>query len=93
MPPKIWAKNFKDGQWLTNYRYLSLHVSDDLSGVNTYNAKLNGEWILMEYEPKDQTLTYNFDDKILDKTACELEVVVTDNVGNTTTFKSNFYRK
>ncbi len=93
VPPKIWAKNFKDGQWLTNYRYLSLHVSDDLSGVNTYNAKLNGEWILMEYEPKDQTLTYNFDDKILDKTACELEVVVTDNVGNTTTFKSNFYRK
>ncbi len=90
--PKIRAKNFKNKQWLTNYRYLSLHISDDLSGVNSYNATLNGEWILMEYEPKTSTLTYNFDDKILDRKQCELKVTVTDNVGNTTTFESSFYR-
>lgn len=90
--PKIWAKNFRDNQWLTNYRYLRLHVSDDLSGVDTYSARLNGEWILMEYEPKSNSLTYTFDDKILDKTQCSLEVVVTDNVGNATTFSSTFYR-
>jgi hypothetical protein len=91
--PRVWAKNFKDKQWLTNYRYLRMHVSDDLSGIDTYSARLNGEWILMEYEPKTNTFTYNFDDRILDKTAYELEVVVTDNVGNSTTFTSNFYRK
>ncbi len=90
--PKIRAKNFKNNQWLTNYRYLSLHISDDLSGVNSYEATLNGEWILMEYEPKTSTLTYNFDDKILDRKQCELKVTVTDNVGNTTTFESSFYR-
>jgi murein DD-endopeptidase MepM/ murein hydrolase activator NlpD len=91
--PKIWAKNFKEKQWLTNYRYLSLHISDDLSGVDTYSATLNGEWILMEYEPKTNTITYNFDDIILDKNQCELQVIVTDNVGNSTTFNSSFYRK
>lgn len=90
--PKIRAKNFKNKQWLNNYRYLSLHISDDLSGIDTYKATLNGEWILMEYEPKTSTLTYNFDDKILDEKQCELKVVVTDNVGNTTTFDSSFYR-
>ena len=90
--PKIRAKNFKNNQWLTNYRYLSLQISDDLSGIDTYEATLNGEWILMEYEPKLKTLTYNFDDKILDKKQCELKVVVTDNVGNTSTFNSSFYR-
>ncbi len=91
--PKIRAKNFKEKQWLNNYQYLSLAISDDLSGIDTYNATLNGEWILMEYEPKTNTLTYNFDDKILDKKQCELKVVVKDNVGNTTTFSSTFYRK
>jgi len=91
--PKIRAKNFKEKQWLNNYRYLSLYISDDLSGVNTYSATLNGEWILMEYEPKTNTITYNFDDIILDKKQCELQVIVTDNVGNSTTFTSNFYRK
>ncbi len=91
--PKISSKNFKEKQWLNNYSYLSLRISDDLSGVKTYSATLNGDWILMEYEPKTNTLTYNFDDKILGKTQCELQVTVTDNVGNTTTYNSTFYRK
>jgi len=91
--PKIRAKNFKEKKWLTNYQYLSIHISDDLSGIKTYNAYLNGEWILMEYEPKTNTLTYTFDDKILNKKQCELKVVVTDNVGNSNTFNSTFYRK
>lgn len=91
--PTIRAKNFKEKQWLNNYRYLSLHISDDLSGVDSFSATLNGEWILMEYEPKTNTITYNFDDIILDKKQCVLKVVVTDNVGNSTTFIRNFYRK
>lgn len=90
--PEIRSKNFKDKQWLTNYRYLSLTITDDLSGIDTYTATLNGDWILMEYETKNNTLTYNFDDKILDQKKCELKVVVTDNVGNTSTFTSTFYR-
>ena len=93
VPPTIKARNFKEKQWLSNYSYLSLEIADDLSGVKTYNATLNGEWILMEYEPKTKTLTYNFDDKILNKTECNLKVVVVDNVGNTSTFKSTFFRK
>jgi len=93
IPPKIRTKNFKDKQWLNNYRYLSLIISDDLSGIDTYSATLNGVWILMEYEPKTKTLTYNFDDNILSQTQCELEVIVTDNVGNSNTFTCNFYRK
>jgi hypothetical protein len=93
IPPKIRPKNFKARQWLNNYRYLSLIISDDLSGIDSYSATLNGEWILMEYEPKTKTLTYNFDDNILNQTQCELKVIVTDNVGNSNTFTSSFYRK
>lgn len=91
--PKVRAKNFKEKQWLNNYSYLSVLISDDLSGIDTYAATLNGEWILMEYESKKNTLTYNFDDKVLNEKQYELKVVVTDNVGNTTTFTSTFYRK
>ena len=91
--PLVRAKNFKEKQWLNNYRYLSIYLADDLSGIASYSATINGEWILMEYEPKRKTLTYNFDDIILDKTQCEFKLVVKDNVGNTTTFSRNFYRK
>lgn len=91
--PEITPKNFKEKQWLSNYSYLSLSISDDLSGVDTYTATLNGEWILMEYEPKTNTITYNFDDKIQNATECELKVTVTDNVGNSRTFNGTFFRK
>ncbi|UJH66879.1 M23 family metallopeptidase [Allomuricauda sp. SCSIO 65647] len=91
--PTIKARNFKDRQWLNNYRYLSVQITDDLSGINTYDAYLNDEWILMEYEPKTKTLTYNFDDKIAEETQCELKVIVTDNVGNSSTFERTFFRK
>jgi len=91
--PKIKPKNFKEGQWLNNYTYISLRISDDLSGIDTYKGTLNGEWILMEYEPKTSTLTYNFDQKIADKEKCLLKVVVTDNVGNTTTLEQTFFKK
>lgn len=91
--PKITPKNFKEKQWLTNYKYLAVKITDDLSGINTYSATLNGEWILMEYESKKNTLTYNFDDKIINKKQCELKILVTDNVGNKRELITNFYRK
>ncbi len=91
--PEVRPKNFKEKQWLSNYSYLSLTISDDLSGIDSYSATLNGKWILMEYEPKTNTITYNFDDNIANETECELKVKVTDNVGNSTTFVGNFFRK
>ena len=93
VPPRVEPRNFKEKQWLTNYRYLSLRISDDLSGIASYSGTLNGQWILMEYEPKTNTLTYNFDDRILGERQCDLQVEVTDNVGNTTTFKAQFFRR
>lgn len=93
IPPKIIPRNFKEKQWLSYYNYLSLAISDDLSGIAIYQATLNGEWILMEYDPKTKMLTYNFEDKTLRKTRCYLSVRVTDRVGNTSTFTSTFFRK
>ena len=93
VPPVIRPKNFKPRQWLTNYRYLSLVIADNLSGIATYSATLNGEWILMEYEPKTRTLTYTFDDRVGDARQCDLEVVVSDNVGNTSRYTATVFRR
>lgn len=92
VPPEIRPKNFKEKQWLSNYNYLSMVINDDLSGIDTYSATLNGEWILMEYEPKTNTLTYDFDDERVKATENELKLTVTDNVGNSTTYTTTFFR-
>ena len=92
IPPKVRPRNFAPGKWLNNYQSLSLTISDDLSGIQSYDAFINGKWILMEYEPKKRMISYNFKDNTFSTTQCNLKVVVTDNVGNTTTFEETFYR-
>lgn len=91
--PKVTAVNFQDGKWLSKYRYLTLKITDDLSGIGNYRATINGKWILMEYEYKDNTLTFDFNDNVVSDTKNELKVIVTDNVGNSTTFEATFFRK
>ncbi|MCK7590441.1 M23 family metallopeptidase [Subsaxibacter sp. CAU 1640] len=91
--PTIAPVNFQDGKWLSKYRYLTLKITDDLSGIGNYRATINGKWILMEYEYKDNTLTFDFNDNIVTDTKNELKVIVTDNVGNSATFEATFFRK
>ncbi|HIE44827.1 MAG TPA: M23 family metallopeptidase, partial [Flavobacteriaceae bacterium] len=60
--PTITPKNFKNGQWLSNFRFLKVHIKDNLTGIKKYRATIDGNWILMEYEPKTGILTYDFND-------------------------------
>ncbi len=91
--PEITPANFKKGQWLSKYRYLKIKIEDDFSGVSKYRATVNGKWILMEYDYKTKTLTHDFNDGVITETKNNLKVIVTDNVGNNSTFEALFYRK
>jgi hypothetical protein len=51
---------------------------------------LNGNWILFEYDTKTRRITHNFSDGIVAEGANDLKVIVIDNVGNSTTFESQF---
>lgn len=91
--PRVSPANFYDGQWISGNETLKVKISDDLSGIEAYRATVNGKFILMEYEYKNNTLTHYFSDEILTETENDLKVIVTDNVGNTTTYTAKFYRK
>jgi len=95
-PPKIYPVNFKKGQWLSNFRYMKLHISDSESELSGFNATIDGKWILTEYEYKDGTLIFDFEDNILGETPQAkhiLKVIATDHVGNSTIFETEFFRK
>ncbi len=92
-PPTVKAVNFKDGKWISNNKTLKVKIDDDLSGISSYRATVNGKFILMEYNYKKDVLTYDFNDNIISETENNLKVIVTDNVGNSTTFEATFFRK
>ncbi len=93
LAPSIKPLNFKDQQWMSNYKFLEIEVDDEFSGIKSYRATMNGQWILMEHEPKDKTLIYNFDDIEFDQTQLDFELEVEDQVGNQSVFKATIFRK
>lgn len=93
LAPTIKPLNFKDQQWMSNYKFLEVEVDDEFSGIKSYRATINGQWILMEHEPKDKTLIYNFADIEFDKTQLNFELEVEDQVGNTSVFNATIFRK
>ena len=88
VPPEIKKINFKDQQWLSNYKYLKLNISDDFSGIKTIRGEINGRWILLEYEPKNNTIIYDFSDLNFKETLHKLVIVAEDQAGNKTVFKN-----
>jgi len=61
---------------------LSLEIKDLETGINSYSGSLNGKWILMEYEPKTNTLTHHIGPRTNLQKNNELKIEVTDMLGN-----------
>ena len=80
-----------EGKWVSQDA-IQLQISDSGSGIKTYNGYLNGKWVLFEYDNKTNTITHYFNDDLVLNGANELKVIVTDAMGNSTTFETRFFR-
>lgn len=91
-PPKIKPEKRIGGKWINDLNALTFFISDELSGIKSYNGYLNGKWILFEYESKTKKIVYHFSDGVVDEGRNDLKVVITDNVGNSSIFETHFFR-
>jgi hypothetical protein len=64
-----------------NKDQIKFRISDNLSGINSFNAYINGQWLLMEYEYKTATISSKKLDKSIPLSG-EVVLKVKDNVGN-----------
>ena len=92
IPPKINIVKPIEGKWLSDKKFIQFGISDDLSGIKSYNGYLNGNWILFDYDNKTKKITHNFSDGIVAEGANELKIIVVDNLGNSTIFETRFFR-
>ncbi|MFV8340684.1 M23 family metallopeptidase [Flavobacterium sp. LB3P21] len=90
--PKITMAVPVEGKWISDQKTIQLSIYDELSGIKSYNGYLNGKWVLLEYDNKTRKLTHYFSDGIVADGANDLKVVVIDNVGNSTTFETRFFK-
>ena len=90
--PEILAHNFIPGQDLVNKKKLHFKIKDDFSGISEYEGKIDGEWVLFEYDPKNDSLFYILDeDRIGKGKSHELILTVSDQKNNQSKFVMNFF--
>ena len=89
--PSVKASNFKDGQSVKDLKSLRFKITDDMTGIETYDIYLDDVWVLGKYDAKNALLYYEFDEKMKAGTN-KVKVVVTDGVGNKKTLNMTVVR-
>jgi hypothetical protein len=79
--PVITPVNISANKVMTTQKTINLKASDNLSGIKEYNAFLNGEWVVLEFDAKNKNFTYYFDDTVL-KGENTFEVIISDGCNN-----------
>nr|WP_294794177.1 M23 family metallopeptidase [uncultured Mucilaginibacter sp.] len=89
--PAITPINIKDGSNLAAAKKIYFKMSDNLSGIKSYNGYIDGKWVLMEWDYKTRVLSYTFDNAVAAGKHV-FELTVSDYKSNTKQFKAEFYR-
>ena len=90
-PPTVRISSFPTR--LGRYKGFSVFVEDDVSGGGlSYRGTVDGEWVLLEYDAKNDKLTHTFAHGDVGRGSHRFELTVTDARGNTTVWGRNFTR-
>lgn len=90
--PQVKLISLKEGERLVDKKTITVQIKDDLSCIATFNGYLNDQWILLEYDFKTNTLTYEVNPQAILPDKNFLKLVVTDNLGNSTTLETYFLK-
>jgi hypothetical protein len=92
LPPEIAPVSFLNNNHYSATQIISFRVKDNLSGINSYNGFIDGNWALFEYDAKNDLLFYKIDASRLSPNQNHtLELIITDNKNNIRKFTGSFY--
>jgi hypothetical protein len=90
VPPLI-EPQFAPQANVKKHEKLSVKITDDLSGISSYSAMIDGKWALMEYDAKDDVLEHFFSPAHIKRNQTHtLVLTVMDKRLNVSTFETTF---
>ncbi len=87
--PQLRAINIINNKVMTNESSIKFALTDNLSGVASYNAYLDGKWVLLEFDAKTALLKYTFD-RPKELKSHDIVVSVCDERKNNKTYRWSF---
>lgn len=88
--PTVSVMNVQNGV-INDTLSLKVKVEDNLSGICCFKGMINGNWVLFEYDAKNDVLEYFFDENT-PKTKLDLELSVWDKKENVKVLKTQIKR-
>jgi murein DD-endopeptidase MepM/ murein hydrolase activator NlpD len=71
---------------------IRFRVSDETSGIKSYEGYIDNEWVLFEYDAKNDLVFYRFDpERLPSGKSHELELYIIDNKENIAYYYAEFY--
>ncbi len=89
--PNISPLNISNGKNMAGLSKMSFKISDNLSGIKSFNGYIDGKWVLMEFDTKTATLWHTFDERTTPGKH-SLELIVVDIKDNSKRYAIEFYR-
>jgi murein DD-endopeptidase MepM/ murein hydrolase activator NlpD len=92
IPPEIKPLNISKDANLSSSRNIRFKIRDEGSGIDDYRGFIDNEWVLFEFDKKNDLLVYTFDKKRLNSGQThELELYISDKTGNSTLYHQQFF--
>ena len=91
VPPLIQANGLSSGVNLKGKTEIKIKITDDFSGIKSYDATIDEKWALFEFDQKNNIIIYKFDEKrISSGTKHTLSLKVIDNKDNISYLNRDF---
>jgi murein DD-endopeptidase MepM/ murein hydrolase activator NlpD len=91
LAPNIYPINIAPSKNMAGLSKMSFKISDNLSGIKSFNGYIDGKWVLMEFDTKTASLWHSFDESTK-KGKHTFELVVDDMKNNIKRYKIDFFR-
>lgn len=91
--PFIAPMNFSSASDLKSLDCIKFTIKDDFSGIQSFRGEIDGNWILLAYDPKKNMLEYQFDKvRVKSGTEHKLAIRIADKLANSTSYSLTFFR-
>ncbi len=91
IPPTITARNLTNGKNVAAQSKIDFTISDNFSGIQSFNGYIDDKWVLMEYDSKNRHLWHRFE-PALTKGTHTFRLVVKDWKDNEKVYEAQFIK-
>lgn len=89
--PVITPRNLTSGKNIAAQRKIDFTITDNFSGIQSFNGYIDDKWVLMEYDSKNRHLWHTFD-AALTKGTHSFKLVVRDWKDNERVYEASFIK-